>query len=81
MRNVRTGQIYEHFKKGNLYEILNVAEEVDSADKYVIYKQIPKNDEQEVDGKIWARLFSSFIEDVEVDSKKLQRFKLIKETK
>jgi hypothetical protein len=78
MRIPKPKEIYQHFKKGNIYEVIIVAEDADTADCYVVYKQIPKNDDQDVDGRIWTRMVKSFMDEVEVDGKKIQRFKLVK---
>ncbi len=77
MKTPKDGEVYEHFKKGNWYQVITVAEEVDTLDLYVVYKQIPKNDEQVVNSKIWLRLAKEFMEDVEIDGKKIQRFKKV----
>lgn len=78
MRIPKPKEIYQHFKKGNYYEVIIVAEEVDTALSYVVYKQIPKNDEQVVDEKIWTRVLKNFTEDVELDGVKVPRFKVVK---
>lgn len=68
---LRTG-IYEHFK-GNRYEVIGVARHSETLEEMVVYKKLYG------DGGMWVRPLAMFLEEIEVDGKKVPRFKLIKE--
>jgi len=65
------GKLYEHYKKGTLYAVLNIARHTEVEEELVIYKEI-KTDGL---GKIWARPRKMFEEMIIVDGKKVHRFK------
>jgi len=64
--------IYEHYK-GNKYELLYVANHSETLEKMVVYKALYD------EGEIWVRPLSMWNEKVEVDGRKIPRFKLINE--
>lgn len=78
MKIPRPKQIYEGWRRHNWYEIICLAEDADTLETLVIYKQIPKNDEEIDDDKIYAKSLKSFMEEVEVDGKMVPRYKEIK---
>jgi len=61
---------YEHYK-GNQYEIIGIAKHSETLEELVVYRNV--NDEHDV----WARPLKMFLETVEIDGKKVPRFKLI----
>lgn len=58
MREVRTGQIYRHFK-GNLYQIVAVATHSETNERYVVYQALYG------DMKVWVRPYDMFIGEVD----------------
>ncbi len=58
MREVRTGQIYRHFK-GNLYQIVVVATHSETNERYVVYQALYG------DMKVWVRPYDMFIGEVD----------------
>ena len=60
---------YKHYK-GNEYEVIGVAKHSETLEELVIYKTL--------DGeKIWARPLKMFLEEVEVEGKKIPRFEYV----
>jgi len=58
---------YEHYK-GNQYEILGVVRHSETLEELVVYRALYD------EGQIWVRLLKTFLEEVEVDGKKIPRF-------
>lgn len=64
--------IYEHYS-GKQYDIIGVARHSETLEDMVVYQaRYGEND-------IWVRPYDMFLETVEIDGKKVPRFKLIKE--
>ncbi|HEY1067470.1 MAG TPA: DUF1653 domain-containing protein [Pirellulales bacterium] len=61
---------YRHFK-GGLYQVYAVAENVDSGERYVIYRPLYG------EGKLSARNYDDFIGEVHRDGKTMRRFEFI----
>ena len=59
--------LYRHFK-GNLYKVLEVAQDSESKDQLVVYQALYG------DGGIWARPLSMFIEIIQRDGSSVPRF-------
>jgi hypothetical protein len=59
--------IYKHYKGGR-YEVIGVAKHSETLEKLVVYKHLD-------DGGLWVRPLAMFSELVEVDGKKVPRFK------
>ena len=62
--------IYEHYK-GNRYELLYIANHSETLEKMVVYKALYG------EGEIWVRPLSMWEEVVEVNGRKMPRFKLV----
>ncbi|PJA90130.1 MAG: DUF1653 domain-containing protein [Candidatus Magasanikbacteria bacterium CG_4_9_14_3_um_filter_32_9] len=62
--------IYQHYK-GNKYEVLGVAKHSETLEKMVVYKALYGNNQ------IWIRPLEMFLEIVEKDGKKVERFKFV----
>lgn len=58
MREVRTGQIYRHFK-GGLYQIVAVAAHSETNERYVVYQELYG------DMDVWVRPYDMFIGEVD----------------
>ncbi len=61
---------YRHYK-GNEYEVLGVAKHSETLEDVVVYKKLYG------DGGLWVRPLAMFMEEVEVDGKKMPRFEYI----
>lgn len=66
---------YQHYK-GNYYEVIGLAHHSETLESLVIYKALYHSDEYGKDA-LWVRPLSMFIEEVEIDGKKLPRFKYL----
>ncbi len=78
MKNLKLGK-YKHFK-GNYYEVLGVAFHSELREKMVVYKALYINYELQKeygDYPLFVRPFKIFIEKVEINGKKVPRFKYI----
>lgn len=62
--------IYKHYK-GNLYELLHIANHSETLEKMVVYKALYG------EGEVWVRPLSMWDEVVEVNGKKVPRFEYI----
>jgi hypothetical protein len=63
---------YRHYK-GHLYKVIGLARHSETLEWMVIYETLYKNPE----GKIWVRPLLMFTEVIEINGKKVQRFKYI----
>lgn len=59
---------YEHYK-GGVYEVIGVASHSETLEKMVVYRHD--------DGELWVRPLAMFREMVEVNGKKIPRFKKV----
>ncbi len=67
--NIRSGQVYRHFK-GGFYRVLNLAQMEDSQERMVVYQNIQ-------DSRIWIRPVIAFLEEVARDNYSGPRFVLV----
>jgi len=65
--------IYEHYK-GKSYEVLGTALHSETLEPMVVYKALYKGDFPP--GTLWVRPLAMFKENVVVDGKSMQRFRL-----
>lgn len=66
--------IYKHFKGGEV-EVLFTATHSETLEEYVVYKTLYKTRTKK---SIWIRPLKMFLEEVEVNGKKVPRFKFVK---
>ena len=64
--------IYRHYK-GNLYQVLHMAQHSETEELLVVYRCLYG------EYGVWVRPLSMFAETVEVDGKEMPRFELIQE--
>ena len=62
--------IYKHYK-GNMYELLYIANHSETLEKMVVYKALYG------EGEIWVRPASMWDEEIEINGKTVKRFELI----
>lgn len=62
---------YRHYK-GKDYEVIGVAKHSETLEDLVVYRTLYPSDHD-----LWVRPLAMFIEDVEIDGKKMPRFEYI----
>ncbi|MGA2417778.1 MAG: DUF1653 domain-containing protein [Candidatus Staskawiczbacteria bacterium] len=63
---------YEHYKGGQ-YEVLGVGKHSETQEEFVVYKALYG------EGELWVRPLKTFLEEVNLNGKKVLRFKYIGE--
>lgn len=58
---------YRHYK-GKEYEVIGVAKHSETLEELVVYRALYN------EGQIWVRPLKMFLEEIEVDGKKIPRF-------
>jgi hypothetical protein len=66
---------YQHSKTGNYYWVIGLARHSETLDEYVIYEALYENSL----GKTWIRPLKMFLEEVELQGKKVPRFRFVGE--
>lgn len=66
---------YQHSKTGNLYKVIGISKHSETLEDMVIYECLYDNPKS----KLWARPLSKFSDQVEIDGKKVPRFKFVEE--
>jgi hypothetical protein len=61
---------YRHYK-GKKYEVIGIAKHSETLEELVVYRALYG------EGQIWVRPLKMFLEEVEVDGKKISRFEYI----
>lgn len=64
---------YQHSKTGNFYNIIGVAKNSETLEEFVVYETLYDNPK----GKLWIRPKKMFLEEIELNGKKVPRFKFI----
>lgn len=73
MTRVKAGE-YQHFK-GQIAQVIGVAKHSETQEEYVVYYHPEKDDGKR---QLWIRPKEMFFEKVEINGKKVSRFKFIK---
>jgi len=63
---------YKHYK-GKEYEVVGIARHSETLEELVVYKALYQNDGE----NIWVRPLKMFIEEVEIEGKKMSRFEFL----
>jgi len=61
---------YEHYS-GKQYEVTGIARHSETLEELVVYKPLYKED------NLWVRPLKMFLEEVEIDGKKMPRFRYL----
>ena len=64
---------YQHWKNGKYYRVICVAKHSETLEDFVVYEVLHKN----LVSKLWVRPMKMFLEKVEVNGKKVPRFKFV----
>lgn len=64
--------IYQHYK-GNRYEVVGVAKHSETLEDLVVYKPLYENKTSD----LWVRPLEMFMEEVEVNGKRVPRFRRV----
>ena len=62
---------YQHYK-GGVYEVIGMASHSETLERLVVYKH--------GDGELWVRPLAMFLETVEIDGRKVPRFRSLGES-
>lgn len=71
---MKTGK-YQHYKTGKYYQVIGIAKHSETLEELVVYECLYENSVS----KIWVRPKNMFLEKVELNGKKVPRFKLVVE--
>lgn len=66
---------YQHSKTGNFYKVISLAKHSETLEDLVVYECLYDNPKS----KLWVRPLKMFLEEVEIDGKKVPRFKFVEE--
>ena len=64
---------YQHSKTGDLYRVIGIAKHSETNEDLVVYESLSENSVS----KLWVRPKMMFLEKVELNGKKVPRFKYI----
>ena len=67
MQKLEIGGIYRHFKGGK-YEVIGIAKHSETLESFVVYKALYG------ENNLWVRPLKMFLEELEVNGKKIKRF-------
>lgn len=76
-RDVKIGAKYRHYKN-LLVRVIGLALHSETKEELVIYEKLEDFGEYKK-GSLWARPKAMFLEDVQINGKKIPRFSLVKE--
>jgi hypothetical protein len=75
MNEIKLG-LYKHYK-GKMYKVIGIGRHSETLEEYVIYQALYENEYGK--NSIWMRPKSMFVEEIEVEGKKMPRFTYISE--
>ncbi len=64
---------YQHSKTGNYYRVIAVAKHSETLEEFVVYEALYENPTS----KFWIRPIKMFLEKVEINGKKIPRFRFV----
>jgi hypothetical protein len=64
---------YQHSKTGKYYRVIGTAKHSETLEDLVVYKTLYKNPLS----KLWVRPLKMFLENVEINGKKVPRFRFV----
>lgn len=68
---LKTGK-YKHYK-GKLYEVIGIARHSETLEELVVYRALYQNEGE----NLWVRPMKMFLEEVEIEGKKMPRFEFL----
>lgn len=74
--NIKLGK-YRHYKKGDISEVFGTALHSETKEEFVVYRHI--TGEHAGETHFWVRPIKMFLEEVEVNGKKVPRFEYMGE--
>lgn len=75
MKEVKSGK-YQHYK-GEFYEVIGVARHSETLEELVVYRAL-YDSEEFGENALWVRPKKMFLEEINVDGKKVSRFQYIR---
>ena len=66
---------YKHLRTGNIYSVIGVAKHSETHEDLVVYEALDENPVS----KLWVRPKKMFLEEDEINGKKVPRFKFIED--
>lgn len=75
MERIKLGK-YQHYKR-KMYEVIGVAKHSETGEELVVYRQLYRSDFPK--GTLWVRPKKMFMEEVEIEGKKVPRFRCVEE--
>lgn len=74
MSKLKIGK-HQHSKTGNFYKVIGLAKHSETLEDLVVYECLYDNPKS----KLWVRPLKMFTEEIELNGKKLPRFKFVEE--
>jgi hypothetical protein len=62
--------MYKHSKTGNMYKVFGIAKHSETLEEMVVYEALYENEI----GKLWVRPKVMFLEEIELNGRKISRF-------
>lgn len=75
MRDLEINATYKHYK-GNLYTVIDIVRHSETLEEMVLYK--PLYVSRDFPNQMWVRPIEMFLEEVEINGKKIPRFEIVK---